>query len=127
MRMVVQVGLMAMVAACAGATPRTQGESALQGRWEGVVQRQGVGQQVEVDLSRSSDAWDGFLSTPDKYSVELKSVSVTGSRVHFEAPDGTYDGEASGDTISGNVTGPSSGEFSLRKSEPDWNPYPNGP
>ena len=121
------MGLLAILAACAGASPRPQGESGLQGRWQGVVQHEGVGQPVEVDLSRSSDSWDGVLSTPDKYAVTLKSVSVTGSRVHFETPDAKYDGEASGNTITGNVTGPSSGEFSLKKTEPDWNPFPNGP
>ena len=54
-------------------------------------------------------------------------VSVDGNRVHFVAPDGTFDGEASGDSISGSVSGSASGSFSLRKTEPDWNPYPNGP
>jgi hypothetical protein len=127
MRMTIPVGLLAVMTACAGASPRPQGESGLQGRWQGVVQRDGIGQPVEVDLSDSGSGWGGVLSTPDKYAVSLRDVSVTGNRVHFESPDGAYDGEASGDTITGNVTGSASGEFSLKKTEPDWNPFPNGP
>jgi hypothetical protein len=121
------MGLLGILAACAGATPRPSGENGLQGRWQGVVQRDGIGQAVEVDLSESGNAWDGVLSGPDKYAVTLTDVTVHGNRVHFEAPDGTYDGEVSGDSIAGNVSGASTGEFSLNKTDRDWTPYPFGP
>ena len=126
MRTALSIGFVALLAACAGATPRAQGESALEGRWEGYVLRNGSRESVSVELADSSSIWEGRFSTAHS-SVPLESVRVSGNNVHFESPtDGVFDGEADGDSLSGSVSGPVNGSFSLKRSA-EWNPYPFGP
>lgn len=123
MRIAMSMGLVAVLAMGAAASARAE---TLEGRWQGVVLQNGVRHALSVELAESDNTWDGRVSTRD-YAATLSSVSVDGNRVHFVGPDGTFDGEASGDTMSGSVSGSESGSFSLQKTEPDWNPYPNGP
>jgi hypothetical protein len=127
MRTVLSIGIVAVLAGCAGASPRPQGEEALQGRWRGFLLHNGISEPVSVELAEESSGWDGRLSTRDN-SRALESVQVSGSNVHFEVPgEGVFDGAAAGDTLAGSVSGPVSGSFSLKRTEEDWTPYPLGP
>jgi len=130
MRTALSIGIVAVLAACAGASPRPQrpqGEEALQGRWRGFLLHNGISEPVSVELAEESSGWDGRLSTRDN-SRALESVQVSGSNVHFEVPgEGVFDGAAAGDTLAGSVSGPVSGSFSLQRTEEDWTPYPLGP
>ena len=126
MRIGMSLGLAAVLAMGAAASARAEFVNPVEGRWQGVVLQNGVHHALSVELAESGNTWDGRVSTSD-YAAPLSSVSVDGNKVHFVGPDGTFDGEASGDTMSGSVSGSTSGSFSLKKTEPDWNPYPNGP
>ncbi len=126
MRIGMSLGLAAVLAMGAAASARAETVNPVEGRWQGVVVQNGVRHALSVELAESDNTWDGRVSTID-YAATLSSVSVDGNKVHFVAPDGTFDGEASGDTMTGSVSGTASGSFSFKKTEPDWNPYPNGP
>ncbi len=127
MKTALSMGFVVLVAACAGASPRPQGEEALQGRWQGVFLHDGIREAVAVELAEDGSVWDGRFSTRDN-STTLESVRVRGSNVHFELPgEGIFDGSAAGDTLAGSVSGPVSGSFSLKRTNEDWNPYPFGP
>jgi len=127
MRTVLSIGFVVVLAACAGVSPRPLGEGALQGRWQGFLQHDGIREPVSVELAEESSVWDGRLSTRDN-SMTLESVRVSGNNVHFEVPrEGVFDGAAAGDTMAGSVSGPVSGSFSLKRTDEDWSPYPFGP
>jgi len=127
MRTALSIGFVAVLAACAGASPRPQGGEALQGRWQGFLSHNGIREPVSVELAEDGSVWDGRLSTHDN-SMTLDSVRVSGNNVHFEVPgEGVFDGAAAGDTIAGSVSGPVSGSFSLKRTDEDWTPYPFGP
>ena len=127
MRSAFSIGFVAVLAACAGVSPRPQGEQALQGRWQGSFQHDGIREPVSVELAEESSGWDGRFSTSHN-SMTLESVRVSGSNVHFELPgEGVFDGAAAGDSMAGSVSGPVSGSFSLKRTDEDWTPYPVGP
>ena len=127
MRTALSIGFVAVLAACAGVSPRPQGEQALQGRWQGSFQHDGIREPVSVELAEESSGWDGRFSTSHN-SMTLESVRVSGSSVHFELPgEGVFDGAAAGDSMAGSVSGPVSGSFSLKRTDEDWTPYPVGP
>jgi hypothetical protein len=127
MRTAFSIGFVAVLAACAGVSPRPHGEEALQGRWQGSFQHDGIREPVSVELGEESSVWDGRLSTRDN-SLTLERVRVSGNNVHFEVPgEGIFDGAAAGDTMAGSVSGPVSGSFSLKRTDEDWTPYPFGP
>jgi len=127
MKTALSMGFVVVLAACAGASPRPQGEEALQGRWQGIYLHDGIREPVAVELLEDGSVWDGRLSTGDN-SMTLESVRVSGSNVHFELPgEGIFDGAAAGDTLAGSVSGPVSGSFSLKRADEDWTPYPFGP
>jgi len=127
MKTALSLGFVVVLAACAGASPRPQGEEALEGRWQGVFLHNGIRESVSVELAEDGSVWDGRLSTRDN-SIALESVRVRGNNVHFEVPaEGVFDGAAVGDTLSGSVSGPTSGSFSLKRTDEGWTPYPFGP
>ena len=126
MRTALSIGIVVLLAACAGGAPRPTGEATLAGRWQGYMLRNGARESVSVELAESSTAWEGRLSTSD-HSVPLSSVRVSGSNVHFESPvDGVFEGEGDGDSLQGSVSGPENGSFSLKRGQ-QWSPYPFGP
>ena len=127
MRTALSIGFVVVLAACAGASPRPQGEETVGGRWQGVYLHDGIREPVAVELAADGSVWDGRFSTRDN-SVALESVRVTGAAVHFELPgEGIFDGSAAGDTLAGSVSGPVSGSISLKRTDEDWTPYPFGP
>jgi hypothetical protein len=127
MKTTLSIGFVAVLAACSGASPRPQGEEALQGRWQGFLLHNGVREPLSVELAEDGRSWDGRLSTADN-SVPLADVRVRGNHVHFALPgEGVFDGAAAGDVMAGSVTGPVSGSFSLKRTDEDWTPYPFGP
>jgi len=127
MKTALSMGFVVVLAACAGASSRPQSDEAVQGRWQGVFQHNGVREPVAVELAEDGSIWDGRFSTRDN-SVTLESVRVRGSNVHFELPgEGIFDGAAAGDTLAGSVSGPVSGSLSLKRTDEDWTPYPFGP
>ena len=121
------IGIVAFLAACAGATPRPQNESEPEGRWQGYFQRSGLRQPMALELTQASSMWDGRFSAGEN-AVVLESVRVSGKNVHFEVPGeaATFDGAVAGDKMEGSVSGPVSGSFNLTRLEP-WTPYPFGP
>jgi len=127
MRTAVAVVLAGILAACTGMSPRPTGESTVAGNWYGYVVRNGTREPVTVELAENSSAWDGRLTTGDD-ARSLESVRVSGNNVHFELPgEGVFDGAAAEDTMAGSVSGPSSGSFSLTRTDQNWTPYPAGP
>jgi len=62
-----------------------RGEEALQGRWQGSFQHDGIREPVSVELAEEKSGWDGRFSTRDN-SMTLESVRVSGNNVHFELP-----------------------------------------
>jgi hypothetical protein len=128
MRTALSIGIVAFLAACAGAAPRPQSEEAPEGRWQGFLLRNGQRERVSVELTEASSVWDGRLSAGDNF-LALEDVRVSGSNVHFELPgEGAFDGAVAGNSMAGSVSGPVSGSFSLmRVDSPDWSPYFLGP
>jgi hypothetical protein len=127
MRKAFSIGIVALLAACAGATPRPQGEEEPQGRWQGYLQRNGLRQPMSLELTEASSVWDGRFSAGEN-AVLLESVRVSGPNVHFEVPGeaATFDGAVAGNKMEGSVSGQVSGSFNLTRVEP-WTPYPFGP
>ncbi len=127
MRAALSIGFVVLLAACAGAAPRPQGEGALHGRWQGFVLRNGLREPVSIELREKSSAWDGQLSAGDN-SVPLESVRFSGNNVHFEVSgEGVFDGVVTGNSMAGSVSGPVSGSFSLSRIDETWTPYFLGP
>jgi len=54
MRTALSIGFVALLAACAGATPRPRGEGALQGRWQGSFQHDGIREPVSESVEPSA-------------------------------------------------------------------------
>ncbi|HYV67925.1 MAG TPA: hypothetical protein VE964_16920 [Myxococcales bacterium] len=127
MKTAFSIGIVAFLAACAGATPRPQNESDPEGRWQGYFSHNGLRQPMALELSQASSAWDGRFATGDN-AVSLESVRVSGRSVHFEVPAeaATFDGAVDGNKMEGSVSGPVSGSFNLTRSD-SWTPYPFGP
>ncbi|HWE26225.1 MAG TPA: hypothetical protein VG496_19980 [Myxococcales bacterium] len=127
MKKAFSIAIVALLSACAGVSSRPSRDMAPEGRWEGFLVSNGMRQPLSVELSESSDIWDGRLKAGDN-SVALESVRVTGNNVHFEsAGAGTFDGAVAGDSMAGSVSGPVNGSFSLTHVDSAWNPYPFGP
>jgi hypothetical protein len=117
-----------MTSACAGMTPRPQGENMFSGRWRGFLLRDGLSAPVEIELAEASSEWIGRFSAGDN-SVPLQRVRVNGNDVHFElAGAGVFDGSVAGDSMAGSVSGALGGSFFLHRQEPPlWNMLPMGP
>lgn len=126
MRTAFSIAFVALLAACAGATPRPQREAEPEGRWQGYLQRNGLRQPMSLELTAASSVWDGRFSAGDN-AVPLESIRVSGNNVHFELPgEGAFDGAVAGNKMAGSVSGPVSGSFNLTRLDP-WTPYPFGP
>ena len=127
MKAAFSIGLVALLAGCAGAAPRPQNDGAPYGRWEGFLLRNGASEPVSVELSQASSLGDGRLRAGDN-AVPLQGVRISGNNVHFEvAGEGAFDGEVAGNSMAGSVSGPVSGSFSLTHVEETWRPYFLGP
>ena len=72
-------------------------------------------------MKESGRDWTGRFSAGEN-SVALQDVRVTSTSVHFELPgEGTFEGAVAGDRIAGSISGPTSGSFSLTRSQdPNW-------
>ena len=126
MRTAFSIAFVALLAACAGATPRPLSEAEPEGRWQGFLQRNGLRQPMSLELTAASSVWDGRFSAGDN-AVPLESVRVSGNKVHFELPgEGAFDGAVAGNKMAGSVSGAVSGSFNLTRLDP-WTPYPFGP
>src|SRR3954469_6834560 len=92
MRIPLSIGSILVIAACAGAGPRPYGDASASGRWQGVVQRDGLRAPAALELSERDRDWAGRFSQGDN-SVALQEVQVSTTRVHFQLPgEGTFDG-----------------------------------
>ena len=126
MRTALSIAFVALLAACAGASPRPQGDVEPEGRWQGFLLRNGLRQPMALELTEASSVWDGRFSAGDN-AVPLESVRVSGNNVHFELPgEGAFDGAVAGDKMEGSVSGSASGSFNLTRQD-SWTPYPFGP
>jgi hypothetical protein len=127
MKAAFSIGLVALLAGCAGAAPRSQNDRAPYGRWEGFLLRNGASEAVSVELSAASSLGDGRLRAGDN-AVPLEGLRISGNNVHFEvAGEGAFDGAVAGNTMAGSVSGPVSGSFSLTHVDETWRPYFLGP
>jgi hypothetical protein len=121
MRIPLLIGSIVVLAGCAGVSPRAGNDDVASGRWQGVLLRNGLRAPIAVELSESGRDWRGRFSAGDN-SVPLQDVRVTPTSVRFELPgEGTFEGALAGDRIAGSISGPSSGSFSLTRSQdPNW-------
>ena len=131
MRTASSIGFAALLAtaACAGAGPRPLlSEGAREGYWQGFLLHNGLREPVSVELTGASSPWDGQLSAGDS-TVPLEGVRISGNNIHFEAAgEGIFDGVVAGNNMSGSVSGPQNGSFSLNRVDQDtWSPYYLGP
>ena len=126
MKTALLIGMVGLLAACAGVTPRAQNVDEPQGRWQGYILRNGLRQPMGLELTEASSVWDGRFSAGDN-AVRIESVRVSGNNVHFELPgEGAFDGAVAGNKMEGSVSGAANGSFNLTRIEP-WTPYPFGP
>ena len=127
MRIPLLIGSIVLLAACAGAQPRSESDEAVSGRWQGVLLRKGLRAPIAVDLSEQDRDWSGRFSAGVN-SVPLQDVRVTATSVHFELPgEGTFDGAVAGDSMAGSISGPGNGSFTLKRREPNWTMLLFGP
>lgn len=129
MKKLLPIGIVALLAGCAGASPRPSVDGP-SGRWEGFLLHDGLRSPVEVELSEASSAWRGLFSAGDN-AVPLEAVRVTPTSVHFELPgEGVFEGAVAGDEMAGRVLRSSAdaGSFVLQRhsavrrdpANPDW-------
>ena len=105
-------------------------QESLEGRWEGVMVREGA--ELPVSFDFTSDA-KGLKASFDSRTwrvlgIPLRNVSYTTPKAHFElAGDATtivFDGELNGDTLAGQFRENSAqGTFSLKRIEAKPLPY----
>ena len=105
-------------------------QESLEGRWEGVMVREGA--ELPVSFDFTSDA-KGLKASFDSRTwrvlgIPLRNVSYTSPKAHFElAGDATtivFDGELNGDTLAGQFRENSAqGTFSLKRIEAKPLPY----
>ena len=111
---VMMIGIVALAAGCAGLQPRLGGDG-VAGRWQGHSLRNGLRTPLAVELTRSGEGWQGFLSAGDNF-IPLERVRVTPTGVHFEvAGDVVFDGSIAGEAMAGSILGASSGSFALER------------
>jgi len=130
MKTALVIGSMAMLAGCAGMSPRAPAEAATAGRWNGLLLRNGLRAPIVVELSEEARAWSGRFSLGDG-SVPLERVQVSAANVHFELPgEGVFDGSIAGDSMAGSISGATTGSFTLKhqdQSSPPWTILMMGP
>jgi len=127
MKAALSIGVVLLLAGCAGAAPRPQNDGAPYGRWEGFLLRNGIREPVSVELSAATGLGDGRLSAGDN-AVPLEGLRISGNNVHFEvAGEGSFDGAVAGNSMAGSVSGPVSGSFELTHVNTGWTPYFLGP
>src|SRR5437879_4975835 len=76
MRIPLLIGSIVLSGACAGASTRPYADEGVEGRWQGVVLRNGLRAPVAVELSAQDRDWRGRFSAGDN-SVALQDVRVT--------------------------------------------------
>ncbi|MFL5311123.1 MAG: hypothetical protein ACJ79H_11780 [Myxococcales bacterium] len=127
MRIALLIGSILLLGACAGASPRPFTDETVEGRWQGVVLRNGLRAPIAVDFSAQDRDWRGRFTAGDN-SVPLQDVRVTATSVHFELPgEGSFDGVVAGDSMAGSISGGANGSFTLERHEQPWAIYLFGP
>jgi len=123
MRIPLLIGSIALVAACAGVSPRRDSDEAVAGRWQGVLLRNGLREPVAVELSARNRDRRGRFSAGDNF-VPLQYVRVTATSVHFELPgQGTFEGAVAGDSMAGSISGGANGSFALKRRDANELPW----
>ncbi len=106
----------------------------IDGDWEGVAKLPGDDMRLTVGFKTETGNIKGTFEIPDsgylpKPPSSLVNISAKDSHIHFEIPKGggvtvPYDGEISGDTISGTFqNGKFNGAFTLKRITPKPPPY----
>ena len=115
MKSTLLIGVVALAFGCAGMQTRAD-DGGPSGRWQGYLLRGGLRTPLAVELTRSSEAWQGSLSAGDK-PVPLERIRVTPTTVHFElASEWVFEGSIAGDAIAGSILGAgASGSFALER------------
>jgi len=125
------IGLIVVVAGCAGMSRRAQASDGVSERWQGFMLRNGLQVPIAVELAEANADWTARFRIGNS-SLPLEHVRVTGLGIHFELPgEGAFDGTVAGDWMAGSVSGSASpGSFALTR-EVDQafaDPiYPSGP
>ena len=109
---------------CCAAATCAQTPSVLEGRWEGVMVREGAELPVILEFTQSGGSMQGFWSAPAMRvaGVPLTNIRVDLPRVHFElAGDATttvFDGELRADALAGTFKeGSAAATFSLQRAK----------
>lgn len=96
----------------------------VEGRWEGAISLPSMKLEVEVDLARSGELWQGDISIPVQQArdLPLTAISVEGARVAFRIQgvpgEPTFAGTVEGAVLRGTFTqGGQSFPFSLDRKE----------
>ena len=96
-------------------------QRSIEGRWEGVMVREGAELPVSFDFTREAAGLTASFNSPTQRAmgIPLRNVSYTVPKVHFElVGDATtiiFDGELNSDTIAGQFReGDAKGTFSIR-------------
>jgi hypothetical protein len=116
MKISMLIGFLTLGAGLAGVSAPARAESALAGRWQGVLLRDGVQVPISMELAGANRDLSGQLRVEDM-SAPIQSARATLTGVHFEvAGAGIFDGTVAGDSMAGSVSGASAaGSFSLAR------------
>jgi hypothetical protein len=116
MKMSMLIGILTLGAGLAGVSAPAHAESAVAGRWNGVLLRNGVQVPISMELAGGSSDLTGQLRI-EATSAAIRSARANGTGVHFEVPGaGVFDGTVAGDSMAGSVSGASAaGSFSLAR------------
>jgi hypothetical protein len=117
----------AVLAAAVVAAPAFARTDSPTGQWDGVLERNGTRAPVTIQLMQNGGLWRGRIEI-DGATSPADRVRVTGNEVHFELPNqGVFDGTISGESMTGEVSGPGSpGSFKVTREPPtDLFPYSN--
>jgi len=115
MRNTLLIGVVAVLAGCAGSKARPDPNDTAAGHWQGVVVRGGFRQGITVVLERGDSGWVGVLDSGHEI-VPLQHVTVGGDSIHFETPDElAFDGKWDATSMAGFLSGPTTGSFALSR------------
>jgi len=112
------IGFLILGAGLAVMSTPAHADSAVAGRWRGVLLRDGVQVPIAVELAGVDRDLSGRLRVEDQ-SAPILSARATVNGVHFEVPgEGTFDGTVAGDSMAGSVSGAAAaGSFSLDREQ----------
>ena len=123
------IGMLTLGAVLAMRSTPAHAAGGVEGRWHGVLLRDGVEVPISLELSGTDHDLSGRLQAFDA-SAPIRDAHVSVTSVHFEvAGEGIFDGTVAEDAMAGSVSGaPAAGSFSLtRETDQTFTIYSTGP